>query len=229
MKARIHLTILAGVSAGLILSILGGCQTDRRTLGGPDSARYRLIFIATWDAASHPTHFPPNAHFSPLIGATHDSGLTFWQIGQPPSPGIEAMAELGATDLLRREIAAAQAAITAGSLISGPPFDSPGAVETEFEMDAAHPLVTVVSMVAPSPDWFIGVSGIRLHENGSWVAEKQIELRVYDAGSDHGEVFTAPDDDANPKQPISSLTAAQTDFRNGLPAVGTFKFIRIEN
>ncbi len=227
MNKQIALSTLAGVSAGLILSILAGCQTDRRTVGAPDSARYRLIFTATWDAATHPAQFPANAHFSPLIGTTHNSEISFWQSGQPPSPGMETMAELGATDRLRQEIAAAQAAGSAGEQISGSAFDSPGAVETEFAIEVAHPQVTVVSMLAPSPDWFVGVSALALYEDGQWVGQKEIELRVYDAGSDHGTIFTAPDADANPKQAIRYLTAPQTDFRDGLPPVGTFRFVRI--
>jgi hypothetical protein len=35
------------------------------------SARYQLTFEATWSDGTHPLEFPPNPHFSGLIGASH--------------------------------------------------------------------------------------------------------------------------------------------------------------
>ena len=44
-------------------------------------------------------------------------------------------------------------------------------------------------MVAPSPDWFVGVSGLPLFENGQWVEERRIDLVPWDAGTDSGTTF----------------------------------------
>ena len=44
------------------------------------SATYQVTFEATWSAATHPTDFPQDglAHFSALVGATHNADVVFW-------------------------------------------------------------------------------------------------------------------------------------------------------
>ena len=69
-----------------------------------DNATYRIQFNATWSASTHPEDFPRGAHFSPLIGAVHDSTVQFWAIGATATAGIEQMAETGATSILTQEI-----------------------------------------------------------------------------------------------------------------------------
>ena len=71
------------------------------------TARYRVTFEATWSAATHPTSFPGNPHFSPLIGGSHSARVVFWQPGGTASTGIEAMAEQGSTSPFDAEIQAA--------------------------------------------------------------------------------------------------------------------------
>ena len=83
------------------------------------------------------------------------------------------------------------------------------------------PLVTLVSMVAPSPDWFVGTSGVSLIENGYWVAENVVTLWPYDSGTDSGVSYTSPNQDTNPQEPISLITDGP--LGNGVP-LGTFTF-----
>ena len=47
----------------------------------------------------------------------------------------------------------------------------------------------MASMIAPSPDWFIGLSGLNLYANKRWVADTTVQLFVYDAGTENGDVF----------------------------------------
>ena len=214
----------------LILFAIGisGCKTDRNPIGAPAQAHYRMTFTATWRQSTHPLNFPPNPHFSDLIGATHSREIKFWELGAAPSPGIENMAELGVTGDLAMEIQTAINENNAEFLLTGGSiFPSPGSIELEFDISQSYPLATLVCMLAPSPDWFVGVSALNLFENGDWVREKIVELEVYDAGSDNGAVFTSPNIDVDPKQAISKLTASSTDFRNGNPVVGTFTFTRV--
>ncbi len=49
-------------------------------------------------------NFPSNPHFSPLIGATHNSKTSIWMPGEISSAGMEVMAETGATGTLTTEI-----------------------------------------------------------------------------------------------------------------------------
>ena len=44
-------------------------------------------------------------------------------------------------------------------------------------------------MIAPSPDWFVGVSSFNLCDNGEWIDDKTIELFGYDGGSRQGTAY----------------------------------------
>jgi hypothetical protein len=66
----------------------------------------------------------------------------------------------------------------------------------EFRISREYPLVSLVAMLAPSPDWFVGVSALDLCEGGRWAAERTVELFAYDAGTDSGSSYESPDADA---------------------------------
>ncbi|MDJ0787131.1 MAG: spondin domain-containing protein [Myxococcota bacterium] len=187
-------------------------------------AVYEVEFEATWSAATHPTDFPPDPHFSPPVGATHDDTVVLWETGGIATRGIERMAERGRTAPLESEVEPLLEAGNAGSFIVGSGFDSPGTTLVQFEISEAHPYVTLVSMVAPSPDWFVGVNGLPLLENGAWLDEAVVDLGPYDAGSDDGATFLSLDADTVPKEPIQALTGFPFE---DTPPLGQFRFRRL--
>ena len=192
-------------------------------------ARYIAVFEATWSAATHPQDFPDSPHFSPLIGATHLAGPRFWAPGGPASEGIERMAEEGSVSPLDGEIAAAQAAGQAETLIRGGGLSpSPGTETVEFDITTAFPYVTLVTMVAPSPDWFVGVSGLSLLANGEWLNEVVVALGPWDAGTDSGTTYESEDADMMPQAPISPLQTAPVVVNGSVPPFGRFIFRRLE-
>ena len=194
------------------------------------TARYRLTFTATWSASTHPIDFPGTAHFSNLVGGTHTNAVSFWHEGAFATPGIQDMAERGRTTPLDQEIAAAARAGTAGAVWTGGGIaQSPGSTTLDFEISRQFPLVTFVSMIAPSPDWFVGVSGVPLLENGEWVAERRISLVPWDAGTDSGITFTSPDRETQPHAGISRILTAPLSPNGNVTPVGTFMFTRLVN
>lgn len=191
----------------------------------PETAQYEVVFDATWSAETHPTDFPSNAHFSGLIGGTHDANVVFWQPGQLASPGIETMAELGSKTLLTAEVEAAIGLGYAGEVIDGGGINpSPGSVATTFAATQTFPRATVVSMIAPSPDWFVGVSGFELFQDNQWVQEFAYSLQPYDAGTDSGTTYTSPNMDTNPQDPISEIAGYPFNVGLEIPPLGTFTF-----
>ena len=123
-------------------------------------ATYELVFTATWSGESHPSDFPSSAHWSGLIGATHNENVIFWDLGGISSDGIKLMAETGGKGDLIKEVETKIAGQNANQVLSGSGISpSPGQARIVFNMSENYPLVTLVSMVAPSPDWFVGVSG----------------------------------------------------------------------
>ncbi len=218
-------SLAASLGAALFL-----CSACAPATPAPADARYRVTFTATWSAETHPRNFPSNPHFSGLVGATHDGDLRIWQSGEAASGGMELMAETGGKDRLLSEIDRLIADGSAHSRLSGGGLStSPSTVSLTFDAVSSHPFVTLVSMLAPSPDWFVGVSALPLMENGAWKARVKVPLSVYDAGTDDGAVFTAANADSDPAEPITALTSDpdDTDFSAGKPAVGAFVFERL--
>lgn len=175
----------------------------------PASATYGVTFRATWDAASHGSSppFPSGAHFSRVVGATHVEELSFWSSGGIATGGIESMAETGAVTAFCNEVQAEVDGGRAGGCIRGQEasFRSPGTVTLAFDVDEGSPFLTLVSMIAPSPDWFVGVDGIALQQGGCWTPRIETDLVGYDAGTDSGTTFTARDADVTPHQPIGPI------------------------
>lgn len=189
-------------------------------------ARYLVVFDATWHESTHAV--PPNPHFSGLIGGTHRDALRFWEEGGLASEGIKRMAEIGAQSPLDQEVIAAMAAGTAEHLLAGDNLrGSPGSTQFAFEVSRDYPLVTLVSMVAPSPDWFVGVSALSLFENGDWVGDKEVALVPWDAGTDSGVTFLSADRPTRPRQPIARITTPPLAAAGVAAPMGRFTFRRI--
>ena len=204
----------------LLLFILGGEAVAQST------ATYEVTFESTWSATTHPDGFPGNPHFSGLIGGTHDSTATFWAEGETASLGIKNMAETGSKTALRSEVDRAIEFGTAEAVLDGGGIGtSPGARQLTFSLSETYPLVTLVSMLAPSPDWFVGVGGLRLREQGGWVDTLVIDLFTYDAGTDSGTSYTAANQATDPPQPIAKIETAPFLVNAAVPPVGTFTFI----
>ncbi len=192
------------------------------------TTRYQVTFEAAWSRELHPSDFPSDPHFSRLIGGTHSDRVNFWREGAPATSGIEDMAELGATSPFDAEIEAAIAQGTAHGLIRGGGVGrSPGSTGVDFEISRDHPRVTLVTMVAPSPDWFGGVHDLELIENGDWVATKSVDLYPYDAGTDDGVSFNSADAESAPHVAIKRIDGFPFSSNGAVAPIGRFVFRRL--
>ena len=216
-------------TVALLLSAMLSAFSLRSHRPPAETALYAISFNSTWSAETHPAaDFPANAHYSRMHGGTHNGNVTFWQVGELASAGIESMAETGGYGLLKDEI---EAAITAGMadqfLLGDNLGSSTGAIDfSSVTVDRNFPLLTLVTMVAPSPDWFVGVHNLSLlDEHGEWLASGSVTLYPYDAGSDNGATYGAPNDDANPKQPIANISG-ESPFSTA--PMGTLTFLRLD-
>ncbi|MBH8557465.1 spondin domain-containing protein [Hymenobacter negativus] len=168
-------------------------------------ALYRVTFEATWSASTH-ANFPAGAHFSSVIGASHRADGLLFRPGQLASTGIKNMAERGNNTALRTEIMALQSSGAAFRVLEGRVISSPGTVADTIRLDAAHPRLSLVTMIAPSPDWFVALEDENLLDaNGQWVTQRRVPARAYDAGTDSGPTFTAPDQATLPAGVVAPL------------------------
>ncbi len=191
-------------------------------------AEYKLTFDATWSPQTHPDRFPTgrNPHFTSLIGGTHNESVTFWEVGGTATSGIESMAETGSTGGFSREVEAAISRQSAKTVLRGPSISSsPNNASMTFDIDSRWSLVTLTSMLAPSPDWFIGVSGLNLlDEKGEWLPKMEVELFAYDAGSEDGDNYSLSNPDTQPKEKIRRIEKAPFVVNGKTRSVGTFVF-----
>jgi Spondin_N len=200
----------------------------------PMSVSYQVTFVPTWNQSTHPNEYPAKAerlgHFSGLIGATHLANYKIFAKGKKPTPGLENLSEHGKPSPLDSEIKAAIKAGKAGKLIQ---ISSPikgqvhDPVMTTFQISQKYPVVSMVAMIAPSPDWFVAVRA-RLYSHGKWQPMVVEKAYAWDSGGDNGKTFYADDIDTNPK--LTSKPARTKHFvnKNGkaIP-VGVFVFKRV--
>jgi hypothetical protein len=193
-----------------------------------NTAEYKVTFQSTWSEDTHPDDFPSNPHFSGLIGASHNDNVNFWRDGELASLGIKNMAETGSKSPLNKEIFISFLKKSTFQLLSGDIMQSsPGFVNLTIKVSQDYPLVTLVSMIAPSPDWFVGVDSLNLFENGEFVDKKTEILYAYDAGTDSGTNYTSPNEPTNPFEPIFFIETSPFKYGDIIVPVGTFTFTRI--
>jgi len=131
---------------------------------------------ATWDVTV--TNLTNGNHFTPLLLTTHDHDTHLFEVGMPASLPIEHMAECGHLNplLATTEVGAIDAdtiADPAGGLLN------PGSNTTAMLVtDETH--LTVVAMVLPTNDAFLGLSQHIPSEAGTYT----YYVNAYDAGTE---------------------------------------------
>ncbi|MCF7560274.1 spondin domain-containing protein [Sabulilitoribacter multivorans] len=196
------------------------------------TANYTIEFNSIWESVSdNPTmgqstiDLPASAHWSPLAVATHKTVNTFLMMGGTASLGIENIAETGSTTAFVNIVNTSSDAdqVIVGSSLGtakGSIFINNLVVSEDF------PLVTLASMIAPSPDWFIGVNGIDLRSgnpsiNNGWKDTFTIDLFPYDAGTEDGSSYSLSNPATNPQGVVTSLVNV-TPFNSN--KIGTLTF-----
>jgi hypothetical protein len=178
-------------------------------LAQTQTANYTVTFQGTWSNTTHPTsNFPSNAHWSDLVGVTHNNTVVFVAAGMLATTGIENVAEAGVDDNFNQEV---QNAIMAGSAdvaIDQPfaTFSPTGSASVAITVDRNFPLLSLASMIAPSPDWMIQVNSLSLTDvDGNWISSIVMDLYPYDAGTEDGTTYAFNNPETVPQQPITSL------------------------
>ena len=168
------------------------------------AATYTVTFQGNWTTDSTPGGVVAGAHFTTLIGAVHNEMVTFWESRGAATPGVENVAELGVTSTFESEIKADSNAISViKNSVSG---GGAGSATFDVTVTTEHPRVTLLSMIGPSPDWFVGVSGRSLLDaQGEWESLLEVDLFPYDAGTEEGTEFSLNNQATSPRGVITSI------------------------
>lgn len=196
-----HVVILS-----LIALLFFACTDDEDMVpnDAENSIEYLVTFNINWNSTDFPTNYPSNAHFSRLIGWSHGANESFFKIGTFATDGIKNMAETGGTSPLDDELMELIEEGKGYKSFIGSNLDSgTGEIVLKVEVTEEYPSITLATMIAPSPDWYIAVVDINLLENSSFVDQKTVDARVYDAGTDSGVTYASPNETTNPQIPIT--------------------------
>jgi hypothetical protein len=212
---------IAPLSLLLAGALAGGAAAE-------PAARYQVTFERTWSSETHPRDFPLLAHFSPVIGVSHGPGFSLFRSGATATLGLEKLCEEGKHQPLDAELRAAIASGAAGALIeTGEPIRSvPGSGSAVVEVDAAHPLVDIGAMIAPSPDWCAVAADVDLRDGSGWVSEKTVTLYAWDAGTDSANSYRAFDADQQPRGEVRPSDSPYFVAEGAPTPVGSVRFVR---
>ena len=102
---------------------------------------------------------------------------------------------------------------------------------TNIEVNSEFPLVSFITMIAPSPDWFVGVHDFNLCNTttGKRLDSRKRDLPLYDAGTDSGLRFTSLDIITDPTEVIHLITnntKGSLESDKPLKRFGTFTFVK---
>ncbi len=177
-------------------------------------ATYDISLTTIWNTTSH-TSVPGGAHWSPLIGATHNTTNEFLNIGDLATLGIKNVAEIGNNSEFINEINSAIGASKADKVLQDGFSPSAGnnsnASFSGITISEFFPLVTLVSMVAPSPDWFIAINSLNMRSgnptvNNGWKETFTMDVFAYDAGTDNGTDYGSGDAPSSPFVPVTMVS-----------------------
>ena len=141
----------------------------------------------------------------------------------------------GNTSTLESEIDTKIAEKKAGKLILysgsqlGPEVKKTG---VDVQVNANFSKVSIITMLAPSPDWFIGINSVDLCNSGKWQESLDIAmLSPYDAGTEDGTTFSIDNNATDPHVSIFKITNNTAGAFYGpkpIPSLGEFRFVKTE-
>ncbi|XP_076235716.1 extracellular matrix protein f-spondin isoform X2 [Calliopsis andreniformis] len=176
-----------------------------------DEAKYSLTMEGIWSNVTHPKDFPFSlwlTHFSDVIGASHEPTFSFWGKDHIATDGFRQLAEWGSASGVEAELRANSNKLRTLIKAAGlwyPKVNSN--TSTSFRVDKKHPMLSVASMLGPSPDWVVGVSKLNLcRKDCTWTKSEIIDLYPWDAGTDNGISYMSPNSETKPREKMKPIT-----------------------
>jgi hypothetical protein len=189
-------------------------------------ASYKIYITGIWAMPQHT--IPVNVHFTQFVGLIHGDEAAIYKLGALASKGVENVAEIGNSTVLKNEMDSLIAANKALGKFFLTIAGAIGKDSTSASINIKNPKISFVSMLAPSPDWFVGIDSYNLIQNGKWITDITIPVYGYDAGTEDGDVFGYANPATVPQQPISLMTPANASvIANGNMVIAPFASLRI--
>ena len=178
------------------------------------TSNYDISVTTIWNTTDH-TSIPSDPHWSPLVGATHKNLNDILEFGvvAPMTDGIKDVAERGSNSKFMSEINTNSNADQYLQSGFSPRAANNSVASLNVNVNEDFPYITLVSMVAPSPDWFIAVNSENLRSgnnliNNGWKDTYIVDVITYDSGTDNGIDYEAANFVSIPRQPIAMVSGA---------------------
>ena len=195
-----------------------------------EEIKYQLEIDISWSGDTHPHDWPAGGgHMSGLTGAIHHGRYVMFADGNTASSGVRSVAERGRSRILRAELQEATERRRVREVFQADGIAQvPGRISTTFTVSETHARVSFVTMIAPSPDWFTGLAGVKLRDDAGWRDKAVHALWAWDAGTDRGQSYASDNDANQPAESIRLVASPHFLDNNGLKQVGTATFTRID-
>jgi len=139
---------------------------------------------ATWEVTV--TNLTHGNHFTPIVMTAHPHDVNLFKVGQTASTAMEHLAECGHTDplLATADVGAADddTKVTAGVLAPGESTSQTLTVDLTASPAPSH--LSVVSMVLPTNDAFLGLGGQHIEADAGTYT---FFVNAYDAGTEQND------------------------------------------
>ena len=148
--------------------------------------------------------FEGPAHGGFPIAVTHGEHFKLWEVGNVANQCLSYLSSSGYPNNCESLVAGGRASGDVLANLTGHPQPTCGeptnsnptagaANQTlRLRVDQAHSRLSLMYMLAPSPDWFTGLESVELCVDGTW-APQTIATQPYDAGIDSVATFTHVD------------------------------------
>ncbi|XP_073949807.1 spondin-2-like isoform X2 [Choristoneura fumiferana] len=195
-----------------------------------EDAKYKLTFEGLWSANTHHLVYPTSntsliqASFSEIVGASHNKDYTIFKSNEEANDGVKMLAEQGNTTRLEMDMQDKIGQSIRSIIKTNRPATTNSTITAMFRVTKEYHLVSLVTAILPSPDWFLGASHMELcvADKNKWASTLELNLYPMDAGTDKGTDFNSANDEMLPPVPIRQAT-----IRN-VPKVKPFARIKFE-
>lgn len=149
----------------------GDCSAD-------SLAVYKVTLEGHWSRELFPKHFPevrPPAHFSRSFGVSHNASFNLFKIDAVATAGLKEFCESSDTDEWENGEINHQMVFDEFTIPKlSDPMDQ---VESRLFVQSNNSIVSIVTKLIPSPDWFIGIESLQVSQNRSRNDEDKLVSR----------------------------------------------------
>ena len=105
-----------------------------------------------------------------------------------------------------------------------------GYKSTKIMVQNMYSMVSLITMIAPSPDWFVGVDSYDLCGMNGWIENVTMDLLPWDAGTENGLTYSLDNMPTNPVDVIMRITTdSNSDIgKHANVTFATVTFTRVE-